>query len=512
MRRLVIACLATALLPASAAAETVRFAVVAGHNAGGGDLPPLRYAESDAGKMARVLTELGDVRPGNLSLLQGQPVSEVEAAVRALVPKVKAVHSTPEDRAVLLFYFSGHSDGEVLEFGKEGLPYSRLKALLSGTGADVRVAIIDACRSGAALRQKGGRPVDPFVIRLNDTLAASGEVFITSSAENEAALESKEVLGSVFTHHLISGLRGAADASGDQLVTLGEAYRYAYDQTVAGTAMTSVGAQHPSYDYRISGQGELVLASLQRATARLLFPVGSERAVVLDTVRDQVIAETSTASTRGVALPPGHYGVRLYKSGQSFGGRVSLAEGDNREVSWEELTPITAATAIARKGPGVAAVMVDAPATDDDRLLQLAGGVVPSVSQLGLQGLVRLGFEPTQGHGFSFALQGALASSGALSEGGVEARVGYRFAWTVGRFWFGAGLEAGPALLWQTSARGTASGPAGVLAPRGSARVRLGGPVYATLDGEAGLALLSVDGAAAVKFRPSGAAGLALRF
>lgn len=507
-----LAALVVFLASWAAAAETVRFAVVVGNNAGRGELPPLRYAESDAGKMARVLTELGDVAPQRLVLLQGRPVKDVEAAIQALTTQVKAARATPENRTVLLFFFSGHSDGEAIELGQELLPYSRLKALLAGAGTDVRVVIVDACRSGAGFRQKGGKPADPFAIKLSDTLAATGDAFITSSAEDEAALESNEVMGSSFTHHLVSGLRGAADASGDKLVTLGEAYRYAYDQTVSRTALMPVGVQHPSYDYRLSGQGELVLSSLQKATAQLVFPPGSERVVVLDSLRDQVIAEVPTAATREVALPPGQYGLRLFKEGQSWGGRVTLTEGARKTLTWDELSPISSGTAIARKGPGVAMVMTDDPGWRDDRLVGLSLGVVPAVSQLGVQGLVRVAFEPKLGWGLSFAVHGAYASAASVSEAGLEGRVGYRFAWKAGPAWFGVGAEAGPALLWQSSAAGTAFSPAGVIAPRGTFRLLLGGPFVLTLEGEAGLAVLSVDGQVGARFRPAGTLGLAFRF
>jgi uncharacterized caspase-like protein len=57
---------------------------------------------------------------------------------------------------------------------------------------------------------------------------ASGEVVITSSSADELSQESDEVGGSYFTHYLLSGLRGAADTSGDGEVTLDEAYRYVY--------------------------------------------------------------------------------------------------------------------------------------------------------------------------------------------------------------------------------------------------------------------------------------------
>ncbi len=508
MRRLA---LLLALLPALAAAETVRFAVVVGNNAGSGALPPLRYAEADAGKFARVLLELGDVAPEHLVLLQGRPVRELEAALQTLRAQVDAIKRVPENRAVLVFYFSGHSDGENLELGGEVLPYSRLKSLVAGVG-DVRVVVVDACRSGAGFREKGGRQAEPFVIKLTDTLQSTGDAYIASSAESEAALESKEVLGSIFTHHLVSGLRGVADTSGDGLVTLGEAYRYAYDQTVARTAMLPVGAQHPTYDYKLSGQGELVLSTLQRATAQLVLPEGAERAVVSDVLRDQVIAEVPSAATRAIALPAGQYGLRVFKAGQSFGGRVTVAEGGRREVSWEELSPITASTQVARKGAFVAQGLSEADAWPSDHLLTLTLGVVPAIAPLGAQVAGRVGFEPRLGPGLSFGLVGAHAARGSVSESAVEARVGWRWAWRLGPVWLGLGAEAGPALIWQNTGSGVLMSLAGVAAPRLAARLLLGGPFVLTLEGEAGVAFFGLDGGVGVSFRPGGTVGVGFRF
>ena len=45
----------------------------------------------------------------------------------------------------------------------------------------------------------------------------------------------------------------------DGRVTLDEAYSYAYGRTVAATAATRSGAQHPTYDYDLHGAGEVVL-------------------------------------------------------------------------------------------------------------------------------------------------------------------------------------------------------------------------------------------------------------
>lgn len=511
MRRFLLILLISVVSSLTARAETVRLAVVVGNNAGVGNLPPLRYAETDAGKFARVLLELGDVTPERLQLLQGKTARELEGALTRLRTQAEVAKASPENRVVVLFYFSGHSDGEGLELGNDVLPFTRLKSILTGIG-DVRVVVVDACRSGAGFREKGGKQAEPFVIKLTDTLQSTGDAFIASSAENEAALESAEVLGSIFTHHFVSGLRGVADLSGDKQVTLGEAYRYAYDQTVSRTTLMPVGAQHPTYDYKLSGQGELVMSTLQRATAQLVLPFGFERAVVSDVLRDQVIAEVPTGATREVALPAGQYGVRVYKQGQSFGGRIAIAEGGRREVKWDELSPISSAVNVAAKGALVASQVVDQSSWSDERLVAVQAGAVPSIAGIGVQVAGRIGFEPRLGHGLSFGITGAHASRGTVSESGLEGRIGWRFAWRFGPVWLGAGAEVGPGVVWQQSGLTSLATVAGVLAPRVGVRFFLGGPVVLTIDGEAAVVLYGNGVGVGAAFRPSGTAGLGFKF
>jgi hypothetical protein len=491
VRRLAV--LAATLVSLAASAETRRIAVVVGNNAGTGEMPPLRYAESDAGKMARVLVELGDVLPDDVMLLQGQRVAAVERALGEVRERVAFWKRSPDTRTVVYFYFSGHSDGEAIELGPEKLAYARLKALLAGTGGDVRLVIIDACKSGAGLREKGGKPAAPFTIRLADTLQTTGEAFITSSAANESALESSEVMGSYFTHNFISGLRGAADTSGDKLVTLAEAYRYAYDRTVSATAMLPVGAQHPNYDFRLSGQGELVLASLLKPSSVLVLP-DADRTLVTDLGRDQVIVEL-LGGGKEVALSPGQYGVRLFKGGQAYGGRVTMAEGVRHVLRLEAMTPITSAVVVAAKG-GAAVVkpLEHQPRRRDLGLGVSLGGTAGILSWetpgAGPKWQLRVDVEPLTTPFASFGgarLSGVLhllafgemtfnqpPSPGAepLDESGGQLRVGYRLALDIGRVQLGLGVEVGPGFLTQRFGSLRTSVAIG-LGPRLIAKVRL---------------------------------------
>jgi hypothetical protein len=330
-------------------ASTKRIAVIVGNNQGNPGRPQLHYAGADAAKFARVLVELGGVAPADRFLLEDQSAAALSKTFEQVRQRVLGFHKDPGVRVVIVFYFSGHSDGVALELGRDRVTFSELRRWLASVGADVRIALVDSCKSGALLATKGGKPSAEFQIRMTDELASTGEVLLTSSAADEVALESSEIGGSYFTHHFVSGLRGAADISGDGLVTLTEAYQYAYARTVKTTGETIVGVQHPAYDYRLSGQGELVLAELSKRSGTLQLPSGFDRIVVIDVAHDQVIAEITAGSQATIAVPPGRYRIRASRSDAMFAGEVTVERGP-RVVSSNELAP-TLTVAMIRKGP-----------------------------------------------------------------------------------------------------------------------------------------------------------------
>src|SRR5207248_10935165 len=71
---------------------------------------------------------------------------------------------------------------------------------------------------------------------------------------------------------LAGGVLGGADRSGDGRVTLFEAYAYAYDRTVADTAESAAGAQHPTFSYDLAGNGDLVLTDVAVRHEGVYFP------------------------------------------------------------------------------------------------------------------------------------------------------------------------------------------------------------------------------------------------
>ncbi len=447
----VLLALAITFFAAAAQAETRRVAVVVGNNAGSGAQPALRYAETDAGKVARVLLELGGVDPADLFLLQGRDQAALRAAMSAASARVLAKLKSPADRVMVIFYFSGHSDGLSLEQGPDRMGYSEVRQWLGATGAHVRLTVIDACKSGAFLKSKGGAPGPAFQIHLADELATSGDATLTSSAADEVALESSEIGGSFFTHHLVSGLRGAADASGDGLVTLAEAYAYAFTRTLRTTSSTLVGAQHPSYDSRLSGQGELVLSELARPLATIELPAELDRAIVVHLARDQVMAEVTSDAARKLALVPGRYSVRVWRKDQSAAAAFTLAAGETRKVAWSDLAPVAVGVAVRSKGDD------DAPSAakpTESRGLQLAGfgafGLQRGASSAsGILPSLRAGVRSSRPSGPSLALMGATGARQGFDESMALGLIGYRVGARRGVVQGSLGLEAGAGFALQ---------------------------------------------------------------
>lgn len=256
-RQALIAC-AVSLLPAAASAQVERFAVLVGNDQGQPPDLDLSYAESDAARVAAMLQEVGAVRPENLVLLRGQDAGTVRRALIAVNDRIRAAGQ----QTMLTVYYSGHADAGALHLGQTRLEMPELEQLVRGSAASFRLLILDACRSGALTRVKGGTAIPPFDIRVGERVAGEGAVFLTSSSASEDSQESDEIKGSFFTHALVSGLLGAADANGDGRITLDEAYRYAYEATLRASSRTVAGLQHPTFEYEVRGMGEVVLATL----------------------------------------------------------------------------------------------------------------------------------------------------------------------------------------------------------------------------------------------------------
>ncbi|MBM7117690.1 caspase family protein [Archangium primigenium] len=324
-------CLALWLACGSAqAAPLRRFALVAGNDEGGADTRPLRFATEDARKLHALLVRLGGVALGDARLLLDAGPEDFLRALAQLERESAAARARGE-RTELLVYYSGHAKDDTLRMGTQTLGLDTLKHRLAAAPADVRIAILDACRSGRITRAKGARRAPAFSIDAGAGREARGLVLLTSSAADEDSQESDLLGGSYFTHHLLSGLMGDADRSGDGQVTLFEAYSHAYARTVADTADSGAGPQHPTFSYDLSGNGDVVLTDLRGRDEGLLVPASAPPGpYYFVNGAGLVVAEVDKAAgtERRLALAPGAYAVKRRLSDRLRVGQIEVRRGD----------------------------------------------------------------------------------------------------------------------------------------------------------------------------------------
>ncbi len=329
------------LLTASpAVAEGVRrFAVLAGNDDGGEGTRPLLYARDDARKLHDILVRLGGVRADDAALVLNGSSDDFLRALAEAERRSQEARQRGE-RTALIVYYSGHAKDGALRLGDSQLPFAALKNRLTQAPADVRVGIFDACQSGAMTRRKGVRRAPEFAIEAVAAQDARGLVLLTSSAADEDSQESDLIGGSYFSHHLASGLLGDADHSRDGRVSLSEAYAYAYERTVADTAESSAGAQHPTYSYDFQGNGDLVLTDLVDRREGLLFPADAPTGAwfVVD-ARGFVVAEVwkQAEAEKRIAVPPGKYRVKRRLEDRLRVGEVHVAGGRMTRIEESQL-------------------------------------------------------------------------------------------------------------------------------------------------------------------------------
>jgi hypothetical protein len=320
--------LATVAGPARAAVQH-RFAVIAGNDRGGADTRPLRYAADDARKVHAVLTQLGGVAADDVVLLLNQASGELWRALGHAESRIAAARQRGE-RTLFVLYFSGHAKDGELRLCDSRIGLDALKTRLAAGPADIRIGVFDSCHAGALNRTKGARRAPAFAIEAAGSEEARGLVMLTSASADEDAQESDEIGGSYFSHYLVSGLRGDADRSRDRRVTLSEAYAYAYARTVADTAESAAGAQHPTFSYDLKGNADLVLTDFANRSEGIYVPGDAPAGIYYIVDGSGFIAaeiQKSAGGDRLLALPAGRYHVRRRLADRLRIGEIHIVSG-----------------------------------------------------------------------------------------------------------------------------------------------------------------------------------------
>jgi hypothetical protein len=508
--------------PAPAAAE--RFALAIGNNLGDQGEEALRWAEDDARKTHALLTELGDVAPENAQLVLGGGPAEVRAAVAQLRGRIAQAKRPSE--TVLFAYYSGHGSARDLHLTGSRLPLRELDQLLAAAHATTLITIVDACRDQPSdVRTKGATHADPFEIRLEHEAGPSGRVTITSAGRNEVAQESDKLRGSFFTHHLLIGMRGAADRDGDRQVSLDELYRYAYHHTLVSSHAHLAAVQHPQLDVELQGEGDLVVTRLSRADALLTLaaPLAGD-VMVVDADSGQVVAQLFKAegSLGRLALPAGRFRVQLRRDDAIYSGEVGLEWGGSTTLEPSALVR-RAFERSANKGGARMPL----------RIVLFAGarvGTAVAGDATSSGGALRVGLElPRVRLALETAFGFAHGENPLQARDYFETRVGLaagpRMSFAPLSLWLGLG--AGALWLHERSTRiaqdqaveslglaehGQADAVGPYLAPQLALELALGGDFMLSASGELQLALIALDERVRLRSGPAALLAVGKRF
>jgi len=308
-----------------------RFALIIGANSGGSGRVTLRYALDDARAVRNVLHDLGGIIPGDSVFLEQPDRTTVFRELRNLGAKLD--QARPRFRRIeMIFYYSGHSDEEHVLLGEERISYEELRAAVTALNADVRIAILDSCASGAFTLPKGVKKRSPFL--LDAAYDMKGYAFMTSSSADEASQESRRLQGSFFTHNLVSAMRGAADRNQDGRITLTEAYQFAFDETLAQTEKTMSGPQHPNYNIQMSGTGDVVITDVSKSAALLTLKSDVAGRFFIHNQADILVVELGKPSGREITigLEDGTYRITSVSDNAVYEAEVLLRKGVAQEI------------------------------------------------------------------------------------------------------------------------------------------------------------------------------------
>jgi len=327
---------------AQGGSTSVKIAVIVGSNLGDVDTPPLRYANEDAARMYQVLVSLGHLKKERTILVQNATVKSLTQALfraRGMAEEIQFEHASSH----FIFYYSGHGHEQDLELSDGRLSFVQLKDYIQAIPSVSRISMIDACRHPN--RQKGVRMGEDFSLTTMVT-PMHGYIDIRSSSVGEASLESESLNGSLFTHYLVSALRGSADVNHDGVVSVLEAYEHVYTHTLKHSYQTSH-VQHPSLKIDAEGTDKMVLTTLHLADARIQLPSDRARYLVFSLNHQNVVLESMGGAI--ISLPAGQYLIHRRWHTQTSIHEVDLSMGGYQVIVSQSFKPINPET-FAQKG------------------------------------------------------------------------------------------------------------------------------------------------------------------
>jgi Caspase domain len=571
---------------ASAAARV--HALVIGNNGvfphGGDDPPdptlaPLEFADDDAAAVSSFVGQIASsvhlltvmdletqaLYPRWVASARPPTQAAVEQAVAAMSRAIAADHARG-DESVVWFFFSGH--GSISRRGEAALALSDTgmtqeflyEKVLAKLPADYIHLFIDACHAESVVRPRDAHaevvsvpPATANALLLRKTLARFPNTGAILVASDGAQAHEWDAIGhGIFTHELLSALRGAADVNRDRSIEYSEVYAFisAANRSIADPrARLSIVSRAPDRNRRVS---LLDLSEFPRARNTWLTGLSGQRGmlqVVDDRGRYVATLHNAAAFSSDLLVPAG---ANLFVRAARMEAQVSTRPG--QAVAFERLrfsppisrsrgeissairrgffaTPFSrayyegftdrspeflpVAFADAPSDAGTAGTRREASARSNGsagiRLLASAGVSSATARVLRLSHGAELGLAPDTGSGVTVAANLFEASDGPLREWRAVAKVG--FIWQTApasvRGYVGVDLGGG-AIVQQVDRQAAAVSPLATVGPVLGGLTRISGRIGIVADLQPSLQVSRQDYETTVSFVPAAWLGATL--
>ena len=213
-------------------------------------MPALRFTDDDA---YRFYAFLKSPEGGALANDQIKLLIDEDATRNNILAALQETLLKADENDVIVFYYSGHGlEGSFIPVDYDGFNnrvlHDEIKQVFEKSRAKHKIIFADACYSGSLLAMKGlvTSTIEKYYASFR--AAKGGLAFFTSSQGQEISLEDGGLRQGIFTHFLIRGLNGEADANQDKIVTIQEIAAFVSKEVRSYTAKVQTPVLTGNYD------------------------------------------------------------------------------------------------------------------------------------------------------------------------------------------------------------------------------------------------------------------------
>lgn len=169
--------------------------------------------------------------------------TDTRATRTNVLAALKTMFAKANSQDAILFFFSGHGSTNSFLCYDDHVMHEEIVDIMEKSQAKTKIVMADACHSGKV------RQAQKDKMKTQKRLKKDKVMFFLSSRGNEVSWGPSEGKNSFFTSFLARGLRGAADANKDSIVSAREIYLFVNKglskQSFTYNGETKVGIQHP---------------------------------------------------------------------------------------------------------------------------------------------------------------------------------------------------------------------------------------------------------------------------